>query len=112
MAQQVAWSAGKPGIEEELLSMEADTAAYRGRLRDAREFSRRAMESAERAGDKEAAATYSAMAGLREALFGNAAEARRQVGSALGLSTARDVQYPWALVLALAGDAVRRTVPG
>ncbi|MGB2635183.1 MAG: tetratricopeptide repeat protein [Candidatus Acidiferrum sp.] len=107
MAQQAAWSAGKPGIEEELLSMEADTAAYRGRLRDAREFSRRAMESAERAGDKEAAATYSAMAGQREALFGNAAEARRQVGSALGLSTARDVQYPWALVLALVGDAVR-----
>jgi eukaryotic-like serine/threonine-protein kinase len=107
MAQQAAWSAGKPGIEDELLSMEADTAAYLGRLRDAREFSRRAMESTERAGDKEAAATYSAMAGQREALFGNAAEARRQVGSALGLSTGRAIQYPAALVLALVGDAVR-----
>ncbi len=107
MAQQASWSAGKPGIEDELLGMEADTAAYYGRLRDAREVSRRAMDSAEGAGDKEAAATYSAMSGQREALFGNAAEARRQTGSSVGISTEQDIQYSPALALALAGDEVR-----
>jgi eukaryotic-like serine/threonine-protein kinase len=107
MAQQVAWSAGKPGIEDELLGLEADTAAYSGRLRDARDFSRRAMDSAERAEEKEAAATYSAVSGLREALFGNADEARRRATSAMARSTGRDVQYGAALALAYAGDEKR-----
>src|SRR5271169_1305528 len=40
------------------------TAAYSGRLMKARDFSRRAMESAERAEEKETAATYSALSGL------------------------------------------------
>jgi hypothetical protein len=62
------------------------------------------MDSAERAGKKEAAATYSALSGLREALFGNADEARRLATVALGLSTGRDVQYGAALALAYAGD--------
>jgi tetratricopeptide (TPR) repeat protein len=66
MAQQVAASAGQPGIEEVLLGLEADTAGYSGRLRNAREFSRRTVDSAERSGEKEAAATYSALSGLRE----------------------------------------------
>ncbi len=107
MAQQVAWSVGKPGIEDTLLDLEADTAAYSGRLRDAREFSRRAVDSAERIKEKEIAASYFALSGLREALFGNAPEARQQLVSALGLSRGRDVQYLGALALALAGDTVR-----
>ena len=64
--------------------MEADTAAYSGQLREAREFSRRAMDSAERAGEKEAAATYVAHVALREALFGNADEAQGMRRLALG----------------------------
>jgi serine/threonine protein kinase/predicted Zn-dependent protease len=107
MAQQVAWSRGKPGVEEELLALEADTAAYFGRLRDARDFSRRAMDSAGRAQEKEAAATYSALSGLREALFGNADEARRRATSAMARSIGRDVQYGAALALAYAGDDKR-----
>ena len=107
MAQQVAWSAGKPGVEDELLDLEADTAAYSGRLKEAREFSRRAMDSAERAEEKETAAMYSALSGLREALFGNADEARRRATLALGRSAGRDVQYGAALALAYAGDDKR-----
>ena len=106
-AQQVARSAGKPGVEDELLGLEADTAAYSGRLRGAREFSRRAVDSAERAGTKEAAAMYSALSGLREALFGNAEEARRRASLAMGRSTGRDVQYGAALGFAFAGDDAR-----
>jgi eukaryotic-like serine/threonine-protein kinase len=107
MAQQVAKSAGKPGVEDELLALEADTAAYSGRLKDAREYSRRAMDSAEREQEKEVAATYSAMSGLREALFGDADGARRRATLALGRSAGRDVQYGAALVLAYAGDDAR-----
>jgi eukaryotic-like serine/threonine-protein kinase len=107
MTQQVAWAAGKPGVEDVLLALEANTAAYSGRLRKAREFSRRAMDSAERAEVKETAATYTAVSGLREALFGNAAEARQQVVSALGLSTGPHVQYSAALTMALVGNAAR-----
>ena len=104
MAQQVARSAGTPGVEDELLGMEAETVAYSGRLRKAREVSRQAVDSAERAQEKEAAATYSALSGLREALFSNAQEARRRVTLALGRSTGRDVQYGAALAFAYAGD--------
>jgi hypothetical protein len=104
MAKQVAWAAGKPGVEDVLLNNEADTFAYSGRLAEAREFSRRAVASAERAEEKEVAASYGADAALREALFGNAAEARGQAAATLALSTGRDVQYGAALALALAGD--------
>ena len=107
MAQEVNWSAGKPGFEDTLLEFEADTAAYSGRLGKAQEFSRRAMNSAKRAGEQDTAAMYSALSGLREALYGNAEEAHRQVASALVLSTGPGVEYSGALALALTGDAVR-----
>jgi eukaryotic-like serine/threonine-protein kinase len=107
MAKQVAWSVGKPGVEDVLLNVEADTVAYSGRLEKARDFSHRAVASAERAEEKETAANYEADAALREALFGITAEARQRAAAALGLSTGRDVQYRAALALALAGDAAR-----
>jgi eukaryotic-like serine/threonine-protein kinase len=104
MAEQVAQSAGTPGVEDTLLANEADTAAFSGRLTDARDFSRRAVDSAHRAQEKEAAATYAALSGLREALFGNADEARRDSRLAIESSAGRDVQYGAALALAYAGD--------
>jgi serine/threonine protein kinase/TolA-binding protein len=107
MAKQVAWSEGKPGIGDELLSLEAETAAYSGQLREAREFTRQAMDSAEQEKEKEAAAVYSVLSGLREALFGNAMEARRDANLAMKLSTGRDVQYGAALALSYAGDNTR-----
>ena len=103
-AQQVAKTTGQLGIEDALLGLEADTAAYSGRLSNARELSRRAMDSAERAEEKEPAALYAALSGLRESLFGNADKARRGAALAMGRSTARDVQYGAALALAFAGD--------
>jgi eukaryotic-like serine/threonine-protein kinase len=105
MAQQVAWSAGKSGIEDQLLGLEADTAAYSGQLTKARELTHQASVSALRAEEKEIAASYEADAALREALFGNAAEARQRAAAALRLSTGRDVQYGAALALAFVRDA-------
>ena len=107
MARQVAASAGKPGIENVLEENEADTAAYSGHLRQAREFSRRAIDSAERAGEKETESIYTAIAALREALFGNLAEARRLSTQALELTGGIDLQYGAALALAYAGEDAR-----
>ena len=105
MQQQVAWAAGKPGGEDALLFLEAGTFGYSGRLGIAREFSRRAVASAERAEEKETAAVYEAEAALREGLFGNRAEARQRSEAALQLSTGRDAQYGAAIARALAGDS-------
>jgi len=107
MKQQVTQSAGQTGMDDTLLANEADTAAYFGRLREAKELTRRAMESAERAGRKEKAASFSATSGLREALFGNAEEARRRATLAMKYSAGVDVQYGSALALAYSGDTVR-----
>jgi eukaryotic-like serine/threonine-protein kinase len=107
MAQQVTWVAGKLGIEDVFLATEADTAAYSGRLGNARELSRRAVASAQHAQEKETAAGYESSAALREALFSNPAGARQRAAAAIELSTGRDVQYKAALALALTGDAAR-----
>ncbi|HMD30715.1 MAG TPA: protein kinase, partial [Candidatus Acidoferrales bacterium] len=107
MAQQMAWAANKPGVEDILLAAEADTSAYAGRLKRARESSLQAAASAKRAGEKETAAAYEADAALREALFGNAAEARPHAEAALALSTGRDEQFGAALALAISGDVAR-----
>jgi predicted Zn-dependent protease len=87
--------------------MEGDTAAYFGHLKDAREFSLRATDNAQRAGEKDAPALYSGTSGLREAWFGNTDEARRRATLALKLSTGRDLQYLAALALAYTRDDAR-----
>ena len=105
MARQAASAAGKPADEDLLLALEADTAAYFGHLRRAREFLRQAADSAERAGEKEKAATYHAASALREGLFGNADRAGQQAILAKRRASGRDVDYGSALALAYAGDA-------
>ena len=107
MSRQVAFNAGKPGLEDLFLEYEADTAAYYGQLRKAREFSTRAAASAKRADEHETAASYEVEAALREALFGNTTEVRYRIDSALRLSVGRDEQYGVAVAQALTGDSVR-----
>ena len=107
MEQHVAWGAGKPGDEDLLLSTQSDSYAYYGRLRQARDFSRRAVDSAVRSDSKETAALWQVNAALREAEFGNAAEARQGVAAALALSPGRDVKVFAALTLARIGETAR-----
>ena len=107
MAQQVAKTTGVAGIEDQILSLESDTAAYSGRLKAARELSRRAMDAAERVGEKDPPAMYFAVSGLREAWFGNPDEAQRGVSSALKRSDSRDVLYFSALALAYSRQDAR-----
>jgi eukaryotic-like serine/threonine-protein kinase len=103
MARQVGLVAGKPGLEDVLLAAEADTNAYFGHLGKARDFSRRAIDSAEQVEEKETAANYAATAVLREALFGNTDKARQHAGFPKELAGS-SVQYATALALAYAGD--------
>jgi eukaryotic-like serine/threonine-protein kinase len=107
MAQQVMWSAGKPGVEEALLANEADTAAYFGRLTEAREFSRRAIASAERTDQKEVAASYEAIAALREGLSGNATQVKQRATAALEVSKGLQPQYGAMLALAFSCGGVQ-----
>jgi hypothetical protein len=94
-------------VEDELLDLESHTAAYAGRVRKARDLSDRARDSAESAAEHETAAMYLAVSGLREALYGNPAEARRRASLAIRRSTGRDLQYGVALAFAYAGDNQR-----
>ncbi len=104
MKQQALWTAGKLGPENTILALQADTSAYSGRLREARAFSRQAIDSASQADLKEAAATYVARSNLREALVGNLEEARRSAAMAMQHSTDQAVQFSAALALAYVGD--------
>jgi eukaryotic-like serine/threonine-protein kinase len=107
MAQHAAKMAALPRLGHRILNMEGDTAAYSGHLRDARELSRRAMDSAQRGGEKDAPALYSGTSALREAWFGNSGEARQRATLALKLSTGRDLQYFAALAFAYTRDDTR-----
>jgi eukaryotic-like serine/threonine-protein kinase len=107
MAQHAAKLAAQPRLGHTMLSTEGDTAAYSGHLKDARELSRRAMDSAERGGEKDAPALYSGTSALREAWFGNTGEARRRATLALQLSSGRDLQYFAALAFAYTRDDAR-----
>ena len=103
MAQQLAWAQGKPGAENLQLAMQASTAAYFGKLTEARDLSRQAASS----GAKEQVAGCEAAAALWEALYGNSSAARQHSAAALATSNARDVQFAAALALAFIGDATR-----
>jgi len=105
MKEHVAWSAGKPGVENLMLAMEAGTAAAGGRLDAARELSKKAETSANRAGESEMAAGCAAAAALWEALYENPSKAKERVYRTLSLSNGRDARYVAALALALIGDA-------
>jgi eukaryotic-like serine/threonine-protein kinase len=104
MKQQVEWATGRPQSEDVLLSTQSDTEAYYGHMRKARDFSRRAVESALRAGAKETAATWQVDAALRNAEVGNGEQARQETASVLAMSSGSDVQKLAALALARVGD--------
>ncbi len=107
MKQQLTWAAGRRGEQDWLLATQSDTEAYFGRLGKAREFSRRAIDSARKADAKEAAALWQASAALREAEFGNSRQARLEAAAALQMLPGKDVRSVSALALARAGDIVQ-----
>jgi eukaryotic-like serine/threonine-protein kinase len=105
MAQLAAAATGRPGMEDVLLGAQAGTEAWHGKLKNARELTRRARDSAEQNDAKETAAIYQAQAALREVESGNPEQARAHAAAASKLAANRDVRYLTALALARAGDA-------
>jgi DNA-binding winged helix-turn-helix (wHTH) protein/tetratricopeptide (TPR) repeat protein len=104
MMQLVSAAMGKSGTEDLLLATQADTEGWYGKLRNAQELTRRAMDSANHNDAKESAATYQAAAALREVEWGNWQQARAEANAAVKLAPNRDVRAMAALALARAGD--------
>jgi tetratricopeptide (TPR) repeat protein len=104
MTRLVSAAMGKPGTEDMLLAYQADTEAWYGKLKAARELTRRAMDSAEHSDAREAAAAYQAAAALREVESGDSEQARADANAAVRLAPNRDVRATAALALARAGD--------
>lgn len=108
MQRQMDWSAGKPGGEDDMLALQADTEAYAGHVLKARELSRRAVEAAQNAQLMEPAAIWQGIAALREAAYGNLEEARRGAEKALEMApNSRDAQLLATMVFTQVGDARR-----
>jgi len=108
MAEQQHWFAGKPEFENVGLALASDTEAYGGHLGKARELTKRAVDSANRADSKENGAVWQANAALLQAAYGNDAGARQAAAAALKLAPeSRGVESEAALAFAMAGDMKR-----
>jgi tetratricopeptide (TPR) repeat protein/tRNA A-37 threonylcarbamoyl transferase component Bud32 len=106
MAQLFSSSMGKPGSEEDLLlAARADTEGWYGKLKNARELTGRALDSAQRNDANERAALYQVASALREVESGTWEQARAEAHAALKLAPNRDVRAVAALALARAGDS-------
>ena len=108
MAEQQRWFAGKPDFESYGLAFASDTEAFAGHVRKARELSKRAVDSAVRADNKEGGAIYLANAALQQAAYGNVAEARQAAAEALKFAPAsQGVESEAALAFAMVSDTAR-----
>jgi predicted Ser/Thr protein kinase len=107
MKQEADWLAGKPDVGHIVLDYQADTAAYRGRSKEAWDFSSRAAAAAAREDENESAAKYLARAALRAVEFGESAHGVEHADAALKLLPSLDVQVLAALALARAGVTAR-----
>ena len=107
MTRQIAAVAGKPGLEDILLSGASDTEAFHGRLEKARQLTAQAVTSALHAEEKETAALWQLNSALCEVAVGNFERARQEVKNGLAIASTRDVQTLAAVALASAGDQAR-----
>ncbi|HEV2426387.1 MAG TPA: protein kinase [Terriglobia bacterium] len=108
MTAEQQWFASNRGVETYGLSLDSDTEAYEGHLAKARELTRRSVDSALQADNKEGSATWLENAALREAAFGNFPQARQAAEAGFKLDPAsRGVAVEAALAYAMAGDTAR-----
>jgi eukaryotic-like serine/threonine-protein kinase len=110
MGRAAAQARNSPGGADWITNIEAFVLAYEGHLQQARTMTRRAMDLAAQAHQPERAAMFEAGAAVREALLGNASDAKQRAHAALELSKNRDVEYGAAFALAAAGDSVKSGV--
>jgi eukaryotic-like serine/threonine-protein kinase len=107
MADQQQWFMGKPE-ENYGLALASDTEGYAGHDGKARELAQRATDSAIRADSKENGAIWQENNALREAAYGDIADARKGIEDGLKLAPAsQGVQGEAALGFAMIGDTSR-----
>ena len=106
--QQLQWGMGKPGIEDLFMALQADIEAAEGHITKAREFSRRAADSAAQSDSKETAAFWQALGALHETDVHDPKEAAKQADAALALARNRDTLILAALAFARAGKGVEQ----
>ena len=104
MEKQMAWSAAKPEAEDNFLAAKSDAEAYYGHARSAREFSKKAFESALRDDQKETAAQWKMDGALHEVEFGNSRIAKQESAGARVLTSSHDTEILAAIALARTGD--------
>jgi eukaryotic-like serine/threonine-protein kinase len=94
----------RSGGETWISNKEALALAYSGHLQRARVMSRRAVDHARQEALPERGGAWEAAASIREALFGNASEAKTRALAAFALSKDREVEYCAAYAMALSGE--------
>jgi tetratricopeptide (TPR) repeat protein len=87
--------------------VQALAAAHDGRLQDAEQDSRRAIEMAREAELSERAAVIQAARGVWSSFYGNRDAARREAEAGLKAFDGREVEYAAGFALGLAGEAAR-----
>jgi eukaryotic-like serine/threonine-protein kinase len=107
MERQVSDATGKPGVDDQMLFLESETAAYNGEFAKSRELTRRAADSAERTNQNETAAEYMGHSAVREALVGNMDAAKQDAKVSTLRSDSRQGNAFSAIALALAGDSAQ-----
>jgi eukaryotic-like serine/threonine-protein kinase len=103
--REASLSQGVSGAEDLVSNQAAFSLAYVGHLQQARRKSRLAAVVAMQSGQPERAALFEAGEAIREALFGNAAEARTRAQESLQKAKDKEVEYGAAFALALSGDS-------
>jgi tetratricopeptide (TPR) repeat protein len=105
MERNAAAAMGTPGVEDQMLFLESETAAYAGEFAKARELTRRAADSARRAQEKETAAEYLEHNALREAIVGSSVVAKEDAESGIAEINGKNAEGFSAIAFALTGDA-------
>ena len=108
MNVQLQWFTNRPEAAFYGFSIASDTAAYRGRLHQARELTVRAADAATRADSKEYAGINMEFAAIREAAYGNRTEGLQDAGVGLKFDAeSQAVRAIAGIALAMGGDAAR-----
>jgi serine/threonine protein kinase/tetratricopeptide (TPR) repeat protein len=103
MKQQLEWTNGKPE-EYTAQNWQAETAAFSGQLRKAKEFSSRAAEMAQRRDLKEVVAQIVAGDAVRDALFGDCKSVKEKTAKALAVTESQPARISAANALAACGE--------
>jgi eukaryotic-like serine/threonine-protein kinase len=108
MNSQLQWLTSRPEAAGFGFAIASDTAAYSGRLQQARELTVRAADASTRADSKEYAGIDTEVAAIREAAYGNRGQALQDAAAGLKFdSESPAVRATAGIALAMSGDVGR-----